>query len=191
MATRKGQRIGIWIIAVAMIVGTLASFAALVLAPNTEQAQQKLQEAELQKQMEEYQKQEAERLASLQPLAGYSAQAFDAASVTDLKVETLVEGTGEALRADSTLSANYFGWTADGKIFDSTNVSGKTEPRDFSLAGVISGWTEGLTGAKVGSTVKLTIPTDKAYKITEPDGSGRPAGPLVFIIEVKELKANE
>ena len=105
----------------------------------------------------------------------------------ELKVEVLKQGEGETLAADSTISANYFGWTSDGKIFDSTNKEGsEVTPAQFGLDGVIKGWTEGLTGQKVGSVVKLTIPADKAYGAID-DGSGRPVGPLVFIVDIKEL----
>ncbi len=121
------------------------------------------------------------------PLPGYAAEPFDAASVTELKVETLKEGDGPVATSASTVNANYFGWTSDGKIFDSTNKSGATNPIDFPLSGVIKGWTEGLTGVKQGSTVKLTIPADKAYGAVD-TGDGRPFGPLAFIVELKEVK---
>lgn len=124
---------------------------------------------------------------SYKPLNGYAAAAFDKASVTELKTETLVQGEGEEVKADSTINANYFGWGADGQIFDSTNKDGTTTPIDFNLAQVIKGWTEGLTGVKIGSTVKLTIPADKAYGDVD-TGTGQPTGPLMFIVEVKEIK---
>lgn len=138
------------------------------------------QQADLLKQLQE-------QNAPKEPLPGYSAEAFDAASVTALKVETLKEGDGKVADAGSTVSANYFGWSADGKIFDSSFKNGAATPIDFALNEVIPGWTEGLTGVKAGSTVKLTIPADKAYG-AEDKGDGRPFGPLVFIVELKEVK---
>lgn len=142
------------------------------------------QQADLLKQIEE---QNQMQQAPKEPLPGYTSEAFDPASVTGLKVETLKEGDGPAATAQSTVNANYFGWTSDGKIFDSTNRDGAVTPIDFPLSGVIPGWTEGLTGVKQGSTVKLTIPAEKAYGATD-QGDGRPFGPLVFIIELKEVK---
>lgn len=110
-----------------------------------------------------------------------------AVDVKELKVEVLKQGSGETLASDSSIKANYFGWTSDGKIFDSTNKEGSAvTPIEFSLGGVIEGWTKGLTGQKVGSTVKLTIPAEQAYGSTD-TGSGQPTGPLVFIVEIKEL----
>lgn len=189
MATRTSQRIGIWVIAGMMLIGTIGGFAVLLIDPSggadvREQAERDRQA----KQMEEYEKimrESAEaRRASSRPLEGFEATAFDKASVTELKVETIKEGDGVVLSESSTISANYFGWTSDGKIFDSTNQDGKVEPAKFGLNQVIEGWTKGLTGVKVGSIVRLTIPTDMAYGDDESTGS--PAGPLMFIVEVVE-----
>lgn len=184
MATSTAQRTGIWIIAIVLTIGTIAGFIAMIMAPGNEAKDAAKQQADYQKMVKQYQEEQAK---TNQPLDGYSAEPFDPASVTALKVDTLVQGSGETLKPDSTISADYFGWTSDGKIFDSSKKNGTVTPAEFSLSGVIKGWTEGLTGVKVGSTVKLTIPADKAYGATD-DGSGRPFGPLQFIVEVKELK---
>jgi FKBP-type peptidyl-prolyl cis-trans isomerase len=188
MATSKSQRIGIWIIAVVMVVGTIGSFFIVVVAnQNAKDDQQRAQE-NYEQQLEQYKKLQEEAQKANRPLEGYKATAFDADTVTKLQTEVLEEGKGKVLKSDSTILANYFGWTADGEIFDSTKKKDKkAEPIEFSLQEVIEGWTKGLTGVKVGSTVRLTIPADQGYG-SEDDGSGRPFGPLKFIIQVKELK---
>lgn len=191
MATSRGQRIGIWVITGALAIGTLAGFVAMMIAPGNEQIDAAQQQADTAKQLEEYRKQQEEARTHKKPLDGYKAAAFDKNSVKELKVEVLKAGSGEKLEADSTITANYFGWTADGKIFDSTNTDGTTTPIDFGLGQVIKGWTEGLTGQKVGSTVKLSIPSDKAYGDTDTTGMGQPTGPLQFIVEIKAKKAAE
>lgn len=145
------------------------------------------EQTEQQKILEQLQEQNKETSMNNQPLEGYSAEPFDASSVTGLKVETLKEGDGAVANASSTVSANYFGWTSDGKIFDSSNKNGVATPIDFPLSGVISGWTEGLTNVKAGSVVKLIIPAEQAYG-AEDKGDGRPFGPLAFIVELKEVK---
>lgn len=180
MATKTSQRIGIWVIAVVMLVGTLAGFAAMILIPQNEQT-------EAEAQQEAYEKYIAEMRKSNQPLDGYKAEAFDAGNVTALKTDVLKEGTGQTVTKESTVKVNYFGWTADGQIFDSSKKNGTVTPIEFGLNGVIAGWTEGLTGQKVGSTVKLTIPAEKAYGNTD-NGTGQPTGPLVFIVEILEAK---
>ena len=172
------------LIAVAGFIFSSAALTIIAVMDANKQDDTAQQQADLLKQLQE--QQEAQNTPK-EPLPGYSAEAFDPASVAGLKVETLTQGEGTAASAESTVNANYFGWTSDGKIFDSTNKGGTVTPIDFPLSSVIEGWTEGLTGVKQGSTVKLTIPAEKAYGSGD-KGDGRPVGPLVFIIEVKEVK---
>lgn len=189
MATSTGQRVGIWIIAGAMVLGTLAGFVAMILAPKNEAADAAKQQEAYQKMLADYQAKQREQN---KPLDGYKAEKFDAASVKELNVKYLVKGEGEAVKATDTINANYFGWDASGSIFDSTNKkdAAKPAPIDFSLAEVIKGWTEGLAGVPVGSTVELTIPGDKAYG-NEDTGTGRPTGPLKFIVTVEKIVEKE
>ncbi|GAA1496328.1 FKBP-type peptidyl-prolyl cis-trans isomerase [Paeniglutamicibacter kerguelensis] len=103
-----------------------------------------------------------------------------------LVVDVVKEGTGKVATETSDVSANYTGvrWE-DGKQFDSSYDRGAAS--DFNLSQVIKGWTQGLTGLKAGTQVMLTIPSDLAYG---PDAAaqGRPAGTLVFFVELKEVK---
>lgn len=181
MATRTSQRVGIWIIAVVMFVGTLGAFFLPILMNDNASKEA----AELQRLQEEYEKQLS---ATAEPLDGYSAEPFDPAGVTELKIEEIKPGEGKVAEASSTLKVNYFGWTSDGQIFDSSKKDGTTTPIDLGLDGVIKGWTEGLTGAKPGSVRKLIIPADKAYgEAGSPPKIGSNQ-PLAFIVEVKEVK---
>ncbi len=187
----KAQRIGIWIIAIVMTVGTIGSFLVIILANNNQQA-------DLAQQQKDYAAQQAaaaqQQMASAkanadssEALAGYSAVAFDPSSVTALKTDVLVQGTGDTVKATDSINASYFGWTSDGVIFDSSKKKNTADaPVTFALSGVIKGWTTGLTGVKVGSVVKLTIPADQAYGTT---GSGViPANaPLQFIVEIHKI----
>lgn len=188
MATKRSQRIAIWVIAIVMTVGTIGSFMVIVLANDN----QKIDQASQQKALDDYNKQQEAatkaHAASSKPLDGYSATPFDKASVTSLGVEVLKEGDGTTLKADSTIVANYFGWTSDGKIFDSSNQDGTVTPATFSLSGVIKGWTEGLTGQKAGSVVRLTIPSDLAYKAAGNPPTIGPNEPLQFIIEINSVQ---
>ncbi|MFZ1360977.1 MAG: FKBP-type peptidyl-prolyl cis-trans isomerase [Candidatus Saccharimonadales bacterium] len=188
MSTTRSQRIGIWIIAVVMTVGTLGSFFVVILANKNNTSDYEKQQQMYEEFQKEQQKAQEERQATLEPLEGFAAEPFDADAVTELSVEVLTEGDGAELTETSGMTINYFGWTADGKIFDSTRAKGVTTPTDqLRLDSVIEGWREGLAGKKAGSVVKLLIPADKAYGATD-DGSGRPFGPLAFIVEIKEVK---
>lgn len=186
MATTNSQRIGIWIIAGVLLVGTLGSFIAMMLAP----ANQQIDQAELAKQTavsEQEQKAAAEeRAKSAEPLEGYAATPFDAASVDGLKKEVLVQGSGEIVKETDSINVSYFGWLASGKIFDSSKRSGTNTPIDLPLNGVIAGWTEGIKGEKVGSTIKLTIPADKAYG-SQASGSIPANSPIAFILTINSM----
>jgi len=75
----------------------------------------------------------------------------------------LEEGDGDVVTTADTIKAFYLGVdAADGTEFDSSWSRG-TEPTEFPLSGVIAGWTHGLAGLKVGSTVLLVIPPALGY----------------------------
>ncbi len=195
-STTKAQKIGIWIILFFMTIGSVGAYFVIIVANNNandpeiqkldqERAYKKYlaeQEAAAKKQQEE------EAKVKKEPLDGYEAVAFDKASVTSLQVETLKEGAGKAATKESTVEANYFGWTSDGKIFDSSKRDGAAKAVSFPLNGVIAGWTEGLAGVKEGSTVKLLIPADKAYGATGSPPTIGANEPLAFIVELKSVK---
>jgi len=194
MAATRGQQIGIWIIAVAMTVGTIGSFIVLILASDNDAKDAATTATSQAEQLKAYQEQAKEQ-AQLNAdnsiaIEGYSAETFDAASVTALQKEILVSGTGDEIKDTDSIKVSYFGWTSDGVIFDSsTKKDTNTDtPIALSLSGVIKGWTDGLAGQRVGSTIKLTIPADQAYGAT---GSGIiPAdAPLQFIVKIHSIES--
>ncbi len=186
MATKKSTRIGIWVIAAVMLVGTLGSFAAMMIQPANDKIDQQKAEEQLAQQQEMQRIAAEERAKTTEPLDGYTAEKFDGESVDELQKEVLVAGEGAVLKATDSINVSYFGWLADGRIFDSSKISGNNTPIDIPLNGVIEGWTEGIVGEKVGSTIKLVIPADKAYG---PQASGIiPANaPLAFILRIHNL----
>ena len=185
MATPKSQRIGIWIIAIVMAVGTFLSFYVMALGMQNSQADQ----AKALSEYNEQQKLAAQLNAdNSEALTGYAAQKFTASDITELKVEVLVEGTGAVVKKTDTVNASYFGWTADGVIFDSSKKKSTDDaPIDFSLAKVISGWTNGVAGQKVGSTIRLSIPAAQAYG-TQASGIIPANSPLEFIVSIHSVK---
>ncbi len=82
-----------------------------------------------------------------------------------------------------TVRVHYTGWTTDGRMFDSSVI--RNEPAEFSLGGVIAGWTNGLPVMSAGDKARFWIPEELAYK----GSPGRPQGMLVFDIELLEIKA--
>lgn len=192
-STTKAQQIGIWIIAIVLTIGTIGSFLVMILASDNATKDAATSQADNSRLYEEYmaQQKEAAKANADNSIAirGFSASEFDAASVTALQKEILVAGTGDEVKSTDSIKASYFGWTSDGVIFDSSTKKDTTidTPVTFSLGSVIKGWTDGLAGQRVGSTVKLTIPADQAYGAS---GSGviAPNSPLVFIVVIHSIE---
>ena len=108
-------------------------------------------------------------------------------SITELKSEDRIPGTGDEVKSGATVTCHYTGAVAKtGKVFQSSHDFGG--PISFPLNGVIAGWTEGVPGMKVGGTRRLLIPAAKAYGAAPPPGSGIPANDdLVFDIELVSI----
>jgi FKBP-type peptidyl-prolyl cis-trans isomerase len=187
MASNKGQKIFIWVIAVTMLVGTFGTYFLMILANDNSAKEQKAQQEQLEKMQEEQKKQMAEEQKKLGPMKGYSADTFDARSVTKLEIKDLKKGTGKEVKEDSKLTVSYFGWLSNGKIFDSTMKEGKNTPAEFGLDQTVEGWIKGLTGAKVGTIRQLTIPAEQAYG-SEATPLIPANSPLRFIVEIHKVK---
>ncbi len=196
--TPKGQRIGIWIIAIMMLVFTIAGFASMILGvvnPKTDPstiANDKVNE-EYKKYIEEYNKQQEEAAKKKRIFSDDykdKVASFNADDVKELAVETLKEGEGATLAKGETFKANYTGWKPDGTIFDSTkSEGGEATPVELTLKDgqLIDGWIEGLDGKRAGGVYLLSIPSGKAYG-ENGNGNTIPANtPLKFVIEITEV----
>ncbi|MGE3810489.1 MAG: FKBP-type peptidyl-prolyl cis-trans isomerase [Candidatus Nanopelagicales bacterium] len=106
--------------------------------------------------------------------------------VTELQVIDLQEGTGPAVEPGALVLADYAGYGAiTKKQFDSSFDRG--QPAQFSLDGVIVGWTEGLVGMKKGGRRLLVIPADKAYGANPPSADIEPNEVLVFVVDLVDF----
>ncbi|MBM3209840.1 hypothetical protein FJZ39_00650 [Candidatus Saccharibacteria bacterium] len=198
MATSTAQRVGIWVITGALVLGTLGGFLAMILVPRNQAADQ----AEITRISNEYQKEyevynqrmqaQADELSTryYDEFSPYQSRvsSFNKDEVAELATEDLKIGeTGEALTEESTFTAYYLGWTPDGNVFDGSIEGEKlTSPITVQPGMVISGWTEGVVGMKVGGVRELTIPADKAYG-DQGSGDTIPANtPLKFVIMIIE-----
>ena len=100
-----------------------------------------------------------------------------------LASKILKPGTGkDHPKAQDSVEVHYSGWTTDGKMFDSSVQRGQTAK--FPLGRVIAGWTEGVQLMVVGEKRRFWIPEALAYG----GKPGRPAGMLVFDIELLDFK---
>ena len=104
-------------------------------------------------------------------------------SGSGLAYKVLRKGTGvrnpDGLRR---VTVHYTGWTADGKMFDSSVVRGM--PATLSLDDVIRGWKEGVELMVEGERTRFWIPQDLAYK----GEAGSPKGMLVFDIDLIRIE---
>ena len=107
----------------------------------------------------------------------------EGAAPTTLITKDIIEGSGPAAVATSTMTAHYTLLTwSKGEVVESSWDSGS--PATFPLANVIAGWQQGIPGMKVGGRRLLVIPSDLGYGA---QGAGDAIGPnetLVFVVDV-------
>ncbi|WP_156721746.1 FKBP-type peptidyl-prolyl cis-trans isomerase [Streptomyces apocyni] len=94
----------------------------------------------------------------------------------------VIEGEGEELKASDSVLVQYKGVLWDGgKEFDSSYKRG--ELAQFALSEVVKGWSQGLTGKKVGSRVLVVVPPDLGYGDQE-KGEIPANSTLVFSVDI-------
>ena len=107
------------------------------------------------------------------------------ADVTELQIESLMEGTGDRqVTENDVISVHYVGTLTDGSKFDSSIDRGEPFTFTVGIGQVIQGWDQGTLGMKVGEKRRLTIPADLAYG---EQGSGAvipPNSTLIFEVEL-------
>jgi len=102
----------------------------------------------------------------------------------ELKIETLVSGSGAAPKKGDLVTVHYTGAFENGEKFDSS--VDRDEPFAFVLGTrqVIAGWDLGVARMKVGDKVKLTIPGHLAYGQEGYPGAIPPNATLIFVVEL-------
>lgn len=104
-----------------------------------------------------------------------------------LQYKIIKAGTGEKPTDKSRVEVNYEGRLIDGTVFDSSYKRNK--PQEFSVDGVVPGFSEALKLMPVGSTWEVYIPQQLAYGARENRNSPiKPFSTLIFKIELLSIK---
>lgn len=110
-----------------------------------------------------------------------------APDATTLQSIDLSQGKGDPVAPGDTISVNYCGVGLDSRqVFDSSWARG--EPITFGLDGLIQGWSDGLTGMRVGGERVLVIPGALAYGANPPTPAIGPNETLVFVIQLLAIE---
>lgn len=105
-----------------------------------------------------------------------------------LQYKIIKAGTGEKPGENSKVEVNYEGRLIDGTVFDSSYKRNK--PQEFSVNGVVSGFSEALKLMPAGSTWEIYIPQELAYGARETRNSPiKPFSTLIFKVELISVKA--
>ncbi len=99
-----------------------------------------------------------------------------------LQYKITEEGKGESPAPEDTVKVQYTGKLIDGKVFDKSE-----EPVQFTLNGVIPGWTEGLQLMKKGGKATFYIPAKLAYGSNPPTAEIPANAVLVFDVELVDV----
>lgn len=206
MATTKGQRIGIAIILIVTVIGTLGGFAVMILTSQNQTVAKNQYQAAYATYEKEYTAYQAKVTAQSDELSakyyptfiqytGTVAQ-FPINSVSSLATEDLLAGDGEAITGTTKFATYYLGWDANGNRFTGGSNLDTTKNKlnaplavesGLDSASLIDGWKEGMKGMRIGGVRLISIPSDKAYKEAgSKDSSGNviiaPNMPLKFIV---------
>lgn len=196
MASRnRAQRIGIWIIAIIMTVGTVGSLLVVILANDNA----KIDQARIEQLMQEYQTAydvytakittQASELSKkyLNEFNKYSSRvkAFNKDRIVNLVKTDLKIGGGKEIKVGESFTAYYIGWNPSGDIFDSS-IEGKTLKAPFTVepGSVIQGWSDGVVGMRIGGVRELVIPSDQAYGETGGGEKIPPNTPIKFVVMI-------
>ncbi len=110
--------------------------------------------------------------------------------VTELSGRDLNVGSSSAaVVVGDSVTVHYIGAFMDGKIFDSSYQANKPITFQVGAGQVIKGVDQGIVGMKIGGKRQIQIPADLAYGAAGQGNVIPPNTPLIFEIELMDLKS--
>lgn len=106
-----------------------------------------------------------------------------------LQYKVIEEGSGDSPSETDKVEVNYEGKLLDGTVFDSSYE--REESTTFGVNQVIKGWTEGLQLMKEGAKYEFYIPSELAYGQRGSGAKIGPGEPLIFTVELIDVKDSE
>jgi FKBP-type peptidyl-prolyl cis-trans isomerase len=110
---------------------------------------------------------------------------------TDLIIEDIIVGSGEAVEKGDTVIIHYTGTLEDGTVFDSSLTRNEPFKTPIGVGYVIEGWDKGLIGMKIGGERNLIIPSDMAYGDNGISGVIPPKATLKFHLQLLDIKKKQ
>ncbi len=103
--------------------------------------------------------------------------------------DTVKVGSGPKVKAGNTVTVKYTGIFLDGVIFDASAYHGDgTMTYVHKTDRLIQGWEEAIEVLSKGQSAAFLIPSAKGYGATGSKPTIPPYSPLIFIIEVLDIK---
>ena len=110
---------------------------------------------------------------------------------TELKTRDISQGSGAAAKEGDSVEVNYVGvaWSTKTQFDSSWNPGRKPfTVSPLGQASVITGWNQGLVGAKAGGRRLLVIPPSLGYG-ARGQNQIKPNETLVFVVDVVSIKS--
>lgn len=184
MAANNGQRVAAFFLAMLFLLSTIGATAYVIWQINQEEAGivQEDTEDPVAADPSDQQACGAGTIAPVEPRP-VPTVTTNAGAITELQTIDVRVGDGEEVQAGDCVTALYYGTLAtDGRNFDGNYETG--QPLEFSLNGVIQGWTDGIPGMNVGGVRRLLIPSAQAYGEAGSGGTIPPNSDLIFEVEI-------
>ena len=188
MATPRSQRIGIWIIVIAIAVGTVGTYFAVALGNKNDAKDQEAYN----KALADYQKEQAKcptgEVAELkQDPAPTAPSSPTYADIPELKTEDITVGTGAEVKAGDCVEIFYHGiLAANGKAFTGGDNYITGVPYRALTTGFVPGFAQGLVGMKEGGERRILIPSELGYK-DKAQGEIPANSDLIFVVKLVSI----